>query len=65
MNNPMAIVQNLMSNAMVRKNPIVANAFGMAQRGDVEGLTKLANNVCKERGTTPDEIMKQLCGRIL
>ena len=40
-------------------NPIMKNAFDMAQKGDSKGVEELARNLCREKGINPDEaIMK-------
>lgn len=66
MNNPMQLMQ-LMKNpqailqqAMQSGNPIIKNAIEMYQRGDKEGINQLAQNLCKERGTSYDEMVNQL-----
>ena len=56
MKNPQAILQQ----AMQSGNPIIKNAIEMYQRGDKEGINQLAQNLCKERGTSYDEMVNQL-----
>lgn len=56
MKNPQAILQQ----AMQSGNPIIKNAIEMYQRGDREGINQLAQNLCKERGTSYDEMVNQL-----
>ena len=52
--NPQQIFQQMMGN-----NPIMKNAFDMAQKGDSKGVEELARNLCREKGINPDEaIMK-------
>ena len=53
--NPNVILQQMMRNSSVTNNPIARNAFDMYQRGDIQGLNNLANNLCKERGITAQE----------
>lgn len=55
-----AIMRQMMSNNKAIKNPIVGNAMQMFQRGDVDGLNKLAENMCKEKGTTTDAVKQQI-----
>ena len=55
-----AIMRQMMSNNKAIKNPIVGNAMQMFQRGDVAGLNKLAENMCKENGTTTDAVKQQI-----
>ena len=46
--------------AMQSGNPIIKNAIEMYQRGDKDGINQLAQNLCKERGTSYDEMVNQL-----
>ena len=56
MRNPQALLQQ----AMQSGNPIMRNAVEMYQRGDKDGINQLAQNLCKERGTSYDEMVNQL-----
>ena len=56
MKNPQAILQQ----AMQSGNPIIKNAIEMYQRGDKDGINQLAQNLCKERGTSYEEMVNQL-----
>ena len=56
MRNPQAFLQQ----AMQSNNPIVKNVMEMYQRGDKDGINQLAQNLCKERGTSYDEMVKQI-----
>ena len=58
--NPQNAIQQMMNNSQVMQNPVFRNAIGMYQRGDTESLNTLVNNLCKERGTTIEEVRKQL-----
>lgn len=62
--NPQGFMQNIMQNNEVMQNPLAKNAMEMFQKGDTKGLQKMAENLCKERGTTMDDvknmIMKQM-----
>ena len=60
MKNPQAFIQNAMNNNQIMANPIAKNAIEMYQRGDKEGINQLAQNLCKERGTSYDEMVNQL-----
>ena len=66
MNNPLQFVQIMrnpqmfLQQAMQSSNPIVKNAIEMYQRGDKEGINKLAENLCKEKGTSFEEMAKQI-----
>lgn len=60
MKNPQQFLQQMMGNNSVMNNPMARNAMQMMQNGDSDGLKKLAENICKERGTTPDEIKNRI-----
>lgn len=66
MNNPMQLMQMMknpqaiLQQAMQSGNPIIKNAIEMYQRGDKDGINQLAQNLCKERGTSYDEMVKQI-----
>lgn len=56
MKNPQAFLQQ----AMQSGNPIMKNAIEMYQRGDKDGINQLAQNLCKEKGTSYDDMVKQI-----
>ena len=57
--NPQQIFQQMIGNNPAMNNPIMKNAFDMAQKGDSKGVEELARNLCREKGINPDEaIMK-------
>lgn len=62
--NPQAFMQNVAQNSQFMQNPMARNAMEMFQKGDSKGLQEMAENLCKERGTTTDDvksmIMKQM-----
>ena len=60
--NPQAFIQQAMNNSQLMQNPIGKNAIEMFQKGDKEGLTQLANNLCKEKGTSYEEMVKEIIG---
>ena len=66
MNNPLQFVQIMrnpqmfLQQAMRSGNPIVKNAVEMYQRGDKEGINQMAQNLCKEKGTSFDEMTKKI-----
>ncbi len=53
---PQAFLQNAMNNSQFMQNPLAKNAMEMYQRGDIDGVKAMAENLCKERGTTIDEV---------
>lgn len=58
--NPQEFMQKAMNNPQIMQNPIAKNAYGMLQRGDSEGLEKLARNLCVEKGINPDDTLRQI-----
>lgn len=54
--NPQAFLQQ----AMQSGNPILKNAIELYQRGDVDGINKIAENLCKEKGVSMDDAMKKI-----
>ena len=66
MNNPLQFVQIMrnpqafLQQAMQSGNPIMKNAVEMYQRGDKDGINQLAQNLCKEKGTSYDNMVKQI-----
>lgn len=58
--NPQQFLQNVMQNSQLMQNPLAKNAIEMYQRGDKDGINKMAENLCKERGLKPDEIINQI-----
>ena len=60
MKNPQAFIQQAMNNSQINQNPIAKNAFEMYQKGDTKGLNELASNLCKEKGTTMEEMTNKI-----
>ena len=66
MNNPLNLVQIMrnpqmfLQQAMQSGNPIVKNAIEMYQKGDADGINKLAQNLCHEKGLNMQDIEKQI-----
>ena len=60
MKNPQAFIQQMMNNSQIMQNPIIQNAIQMYQNGDTQGLQAMAENVCKERGTTPQQVQEMI-----
>ena len=60
MRNPQVFIQSAMNNSQFMQNPISKNAIEMYQRGDKQGINQLAENLCKEKGTTMEEMTKQI-----
>ena len=58
--NPQAFLQQAMNNSQIRQNSLTKNALEMYQRGDKDGINKMAENLCKERGLKPEEVINQI-----
>lgn len=60
MRNPQEFMQNIMNNNEIMQNPLAKNAMEMYQNGDTKGLQAMAENLCKERGTTPQKVQEMI-----
>ena len=60
MKNPQAFIQQMMNNSQIMQNPLAKNAMEMYQKGDTKGLQSMAENLCKERGTTPQQVQEMI-----
>ena len=58
--NPQQFIQQMMSNSQAMQNPMIANAIQMYQKGDKNGINQLAQNLCKEKGTTLEEMSQKI-----
>ena len=58
--NPQQIFQQMIGNNPAMNNPIMKNAFEMAQKGDSKGVEEIARNLCKEQGINPDEAIEKV-----
>lgn len=58
--NPQAFMQNVAQNSQLMQNPMAKNAMQMFQNGDSRGLQEMAENLCRERGTTADEVKNMI-----
>ncbi len=58
--NPQAFMQNVMNNSEVMKNPMARNAVDMYRRGDSAGLKNMAENLCRENNTTPQQVQNMI-----
>lgn len=50
------IVNQIMNNPKFKNNTVMQNAIRMYQQGDEKGLVELCNNVCKNNGTSYEEM---------
>ena len=60
MKNPQQFIHNAMKNSQIMQNPIAKNAIEMYQKGDSKGINDLMNNLCKERGISPEEAQSKI-----
>lgn len=60
---PKQFMQQMMGNNQMMSNPIMKNALGMVQSGNMRGVEQMARNLCKEKGLNADEVFNQVKGR--
>lgn len=60
MNNIGQILQMIQNNKAMLSNPMVQNTMRMYQNHDTEGLQKLAENLCKEKGVNYNEMVNRI-----
>lgn len=60
---PQQFIQQMMGNNQMMSNPIMKNALGMVQSGNMRGVEQMARNLCKEKGLNADEVFNQVKGR--
>lgn len=58
--NPQQFLQNAMQNTQLMQNPLARNAIEMYRRGDKDGINKMAENLCRERGIKQEDVINQL-----
>lgn len=58
--NPKEFMQKMMNDSQMMRNPMAKNAMEMYQKGDTKGLQAMAENLCKERGTTPQQVQEMI-----
>lgn len=62
--NPMEIMlQRMMNSPQVQNNPLAKNAMEMYKNGDSKGLQEMAENLCRENGTSIEEMKKSIIQR--
>lgn len=57
---PKQFIQQMMGNNQMMSNPIMKNALGMVQSGNMKGVEQMARNLCKEKGLNADEVFNQV-----
>ena len=64
MMNPMEIMlQRMMNSPQVQNNPLARNAMEMYKNGNSKGLQEMAENLCRENGTSIEEMKKSIMQR--
>ena len=58
--NPEPFMRQIMSSPQFKSNPMAQNVIEMKNNNDVQGLTEMAKNVCKEKGIDFDGLYSQL-----
>lgn len=58
--NPQNMMNMVMNNPQFANNPMIKNAMEMYKRGDKEGINRMAENLCRERGINQKEIEMQI-----
>lgn len=58
--NPEPFMRQIMSSPQFKNNPMAQNVIEMRDKNDVQGLTEMAKNVCKEKGIDFDGLYSQL-----
>lgn len=58
--NPQEFMQKAMNNPQIMQNPISKNAIELYQKGDMQGLNELADNLCKEKGINRQDFENQI-----
>ena len=57
---PQQFIQRMMGNNQIMSNPIMKNALGMVQSGNMKGVEELARNLCTEKGIQADDFVSQI-----
>lgn len=60
---PKQFIQQMIGNNQMMSNPIMKNALGMVQSGNMKGVEQMARNLCKEKGLNADEVFNQVKGK--
>lgn len=58
--NPQQIIGQIMNNNQLMQNPMIKNAMQMYQKGDMQGLQNMAENLAKERGITVNDVKNSI-----
>lgn len=58
--NPQEFLSEAINNSVISQNPIGKNAIEMYKKGDMQGINQLADNLCKEKGMTREQVLQQI-----
>ena len=61
--NPQQILMNMLTQ-QAGQNPVLGNALNMIQRGDIQGVEKLARNMAREKGIDADKAVADIRKRL-
>lgn len=58
---PMKLIMNkILADPRITSNAIAKDTLNMMNKGDVKGLKELAENMCKEKNVTPDQVKGEI-----
>lgn len=60
MSNPQNLLNMMIQNSKGSNNPIINKTMDLYRNGDTQGLRNMAENLCKEYGTTPEQVMNDV-----
>lgn len=60
MQNPQQLMQTLMGNAQLMRDPRAQRAMSLIQTNDTQGLKEMAENMCREYGVSADDMKNQI-----
>lgn len=60
MRDPQKFMQQITNDNQIMNNPMAKNAIEMYKNGNSQGLQDMAENLCKERGTSPQKVQDML-----
>lgn len=58
--NLQTFIRQMSDNPRIINNPVAKNALTMMANGDSNGLKQMAENLCKESGTTPEQVKQRI-----
>lgn len=62
--NPQSFIQQMVGNSQIANNPIAMNALELMKNGDNESLKQMAENLCRENGTTPEAVQQGIMSQL-